>query len=205
MSQGLRSKQPSASRAVTLWTVVQRLPTHRLTVWCHAVKFNWFFTSVAICPKGRLERGLWEISEETEGRWVRDAACREGKWRREMCQGNDYQKDEWKEHMRKREAKIKKNLPRREQRESFTPPQQERCVLWFWQSKMRPALIMPLSSIKMELCITHLIFCGAMQERGPLYSTEKNKGCGWKLPTGANCNISGPSQGKKRRNNTTTN
>ena len=38
-----------------------------------------------------------------------------------------------------------------------------------------------------------------MQERGPLFSVEKNKGCGWKLPTGANCNISGPSQGKKRR------
>lgn len=38
-----------------------------------------------------------------------------------------------------------------------------------------------------------------MQESGPLYSEEKNKGCGWKLPTGANCNISGPGQGKKRR------
>ena len=68
MSEGLRPKQALASRAATLRTVVQRWSTHRLTVWCHAVKFNWFFTTVPIGPQGRAGEGLREISEETEGR-----------------------------------------------------------------------------------------------------------------------------------------
>lgn len=97
----------------------------------------------------------------------------------------------------KKKSGKKKTYQQRERRKSFIP-QQERHVLWFWQSKMRPALIMPLSSIKIELRMRHKIFCGAMQERGPLYSV-KNKGCGWKIPAGANCNISGPGTGKKRR------
>lgn len=119
------------------------------------------------------------------------------KWGGEMWKEDDYQKDEWKKQSRKRENK-KKKLASREKKKSFIP-QQERHVLWFWHNKMRPALIMPLSSIKMELRIRHKIFCGAMQERGPLYSVVKNKGCGWKIPAGANCNISGPGNGKKRR------
>lgn len=71
------------------------------------------------------------------------------------------------------------------------------CVMI--RSKNEASFDIPLSSIKMELCIEHIIFCGAIEERGPPYSVEENKGCGWKLPTGANCNISGASQGKKRR------
>lgn len=46
------------------------------------------------------------------------------------------------------------------------------------RSKNEASFDIPLSSIKMELCIAHIIFCGAIEERGPPYSVEENKGCG---------------------------
>lgn len=45
----------------------------------------------------------------------------------------------------------------REKKHSPSLAQQKRTVCVMIQSKMRPALIMPLSSIKMEHCITHNI------------------------------------------------
>lgn len=70
----------------------------------------------------------------------------------------------------------KETLPA--ERKQNHSPTQTRTMCVMIQSKMRPALIMLLSSIKMELCITHIIFCGAIEERGPPYSMEENKGCG---------------------------
>lgn len=91
----------------------------------------------------------------------------------------------------------------REKRESFTlPPTRTMCVVILTEKNEASFDNASLLYSNGALHHTHIIFCGAMQERGPLFSAEKNKGSGWKLATGVNCNISGPGQGKTSRKKT---
>lgn len=161
---------------------------------CHTIKFYCFLWPSQSVPKDRLKECCERSEKKQKRRWVRDAASG-GRWDEEMWGRNRGKKD--------KENEKKPFQPRK--KKSYTAPhptRQELCVLWFWQSKMRPALIMPLYTIKMELCIRHTTFYGVMHKCGPWYSTEKNKGCGWNVPTGANCSISGPDQRRKRRTTT---
>lgn len=130
---------------------------------CHTIKFYCFLWPSQSVPKDRLKE-CCERSDKKQKRWVRDAASG-GRWD-EKCE---------EEAEGKKTKRIKRNLSSQERKSPTPPPhptRQELCMLWFWQSKMRPALIMPLYTIKMELCIRHTTFYGVMHKCGPWYSTR---------------------------------
>lgn len=118
----------------------------------------------SICPQGQTERMLREIWQETKKMSKRCSKWRKVRWKM------------WRRSRGKKDKENKKKPFQPRKKKSYTAPphptRQELCVLWFWQSKMRPALIMPLYTIKMELCIRHTTFYGVMHKCGPWYSTR---------------------------------
>lgn len=91
-----------------------------------------------------------------------------------------------------------KNLPSRGKREWFTPLTDKNDVCYDSDRVKWGQLWLCLSSLLKWSSASHT-YNILWSNAGTWARVEKNKGCGWKLPTGPNCNISGPSQGKKRR------
>lgn len=136
---------------------------------------------------GKLRRGCEKKEGETNDVWLRDTTC----IRKEILKKRRWQKYRWKKKRLEKETQT--CIP-------HWPHRREPCVLWF-RVKWGQLWLCRSPLLKWSTA-SHIIFCGAKEERGPLYSVEKNKGCGWKLPAGANCNISGASQGKTGRTTT---
>lgn len=126
-----------------------------------------------------MSRGIKEDAENRRNVYWQ-VRQRRGWWLRKGCEGR------------------KRRDGERNQSRNPSLARQKRTVCVMIQSKMRPALIMPLSSIKMEHCITHNIPRSKRENVGRLRGTRENKGCSWKHPAGANCNISSASRGKTR-------
>lgn len=129
VSEGLRPKQLSASRAVTLRTVARRRSTRRLTVWCHTVKFNCFFTTFPICPQGRAGRGAVRDIWRNRRRWGRNAAFLEKESEGEKCGGRMIRK-RMSGRGEKERQEIKKAFPAERKKRTIHPPSDKNDVCY---------------------------------------------------------------------------